>query len=166
MERLDEEFIERSGTWVYYCLQWEANFLAGKKGDVSFSLFRCPVEIDAPSAFDRVPEHRQYMTLADKFNLHIPQDWQAVCIYINAGQSWGLSYTVSVGDWSPLISPWTLVRDWLPRREFPLPCFYWRLKNPPLCRHSLYQFISIYNFIAAGRVEVYLFSHYPPTDTV
>ena len=27
-----------------------------------YPLFRCPIEIDAPRAFDRVPEHRQYMT--------------------------------------------------------------------------------------------------------
>ena len=50
------------------------HFLAGKKGDASYSLFRCPVRVDAPRAFDRVPEHRRYMTrlfslaLALKFN--------------------------------------------------------------------------------------------------
>ena len=106
----------------------------------SQSLFQCPVEIDAPRAFDRALDHRRYMTQGCSQqpwlinSITYPKGFTSSIHYINAGQSWGLSYTVSVGDWSPLISPWTLVRDWLPLREFHLSSFCWRLKNLPLCK--------------------------------
>ena len=67
----------------------KATFGRGK-GDGSYSLFRCPVKIKAPRAFDRVPEHTRYMTqgcsqqplLINTFNISLRIDKQYTFILL------------------------------------------------------------------------------------